>query len=151
MKRLALPKLFSFALVLIPLVADALEMPQPKLGLWEIRMQNSSDGAALTGKGVTQICRDAARERLEKTAEESGKKDCSKYELRKEGGKWIANTVCKIDGSTVSTLMTSEFNGEDAYRIDTHSTFDPPEDGHSRFRLVMAGKRLGPCKRSSSS
>ena len=136
-----------FAAVLpVPVVADALEMPQPKPGLWEIRMQNAFDGAALTAKGSTQMCRDTARARLEKMAEESSKKDCSKYEVRKEGGKWIANTVCKIDGSTVRSLITSEFNGENAYRVDTNSTFDSPEDGHSRFRMVMDGKWLGPCK-----
>lgn len=69
--------------------------------------------------------------------------DCSKYEVRKDGCKWIANTVCKIDASTVSTLTTSEFNGENAYRVDTNSTFDPPEDGNLRFRMVMDENGLG--------
>lgn len=146
MKPTTLLRLFFSALLLLPVVADALEMPQPKPGLWEIRMQNSFDGAALKAKDTTQICRNAARERLEKTAEESSRKECSKYELRREGGAWVANSVCKIDGSTVSALMTTEFNGENAYHVDTHSTFSPPEDGHSRFRMVMDGKWLGPCK-----
>ena len=54
-----------FAAVLrFAVVADALEMPQPKPGLWEISMQNSFDGAALIAKGATKIIRDAARARL---------------------------------------------------------------------------------------
>ena len=146
MKPSTLLKLFFSAPLLLPVGAHAVEMPYPKLGLWEIRMHNSFDGAALIAKGATQICRDAARERLEKTAEEASKKECSKYEVRKEGLKWIANSVCKIDGSTVSTLMTSEFNGETACHADTNSTFSPAEDGNSRFRMVMDGKWLGPCK-----
>ena len=146
MKPSILLKVFSSAVLLFPVFADALEMPQRKLGLWEMRVQNSYDGAALTAFPATQICLNAAFMEVAKMSEETDKKMCSKMEVRKDGNKWISNSVCKISGSTASYLTTSEFNGENAYHNDTNTTFDPPMDGHSRIHMIMDGKWLRPCK-----
>ena len=145
MKPSTLLKLFSSVFLLFSVVADALEIPQPKRGLWEIHMQNSYDGAA-PKVSTSQLCWDAAWEKRMKMAEESSKKDCSKSEVRKEGTKWISIAVCKIDGVTVSSQSTLEFNGENAYRKVTDSTFDPPMEGLARNHMVTDNKWLGPCK-----
>ena len=60
MKPSTLLKVFSCAVLLFPVVADALEMPQRKLGQWEIRMQMANDGAAPTAFPTTQVCLNAA-------------------------------------------------------------------------------------------
>ena len=60
MKRSTLLNLISSAVLLFPIVADALDMPQPKLGLWEMRTQNSYDGAPLTAVDTSQFCWDAS-------------------------------------------------------------------------------------------
>ena len=146
MKPLTLLKLFSFAVLLFPVVADALEQPQSKLGLWEIRQQMANGGTALTALPTTQVCLNAAFMEDAKMSEEMVKKMCSKNEVRKDGSKWITNSVCKIGGSTVSGLTTFEFNGENAYHIDINSTYDPPLGGSSRSHMVRDGKWLGPCK-----
>ena len=146
MKPSTLLKVFSCAFLLFPVVADALEMPQRKLGLWEIRMQMANDGAALTAFPATQVCLNAAFMEAAKMSEETDKKMCSKMEVRKDGNKWISNSVCKISGSTASYLTTTEFNGENAYHNDINTTFDPPMGGFSRSHMVMDGKWLGPCK-----
>ena len=147
MKPSILLKVFSSAFLLFPVVADALEMPQPKLGLWEMRVRSSYDGAAPEG-GVMPICLNAAAMERNRKAEETMKKDCTKssYEVRKEGSKWMYNSVCKVGSSTVTGQMTREFNGENAYQDVGNSTYDPPMDGHSRLRVVLDYKWLGPCK-----
>ena len=146
MKPSTLLKLFFSAVLLLPVVADALEMPQDKLGLWELRVQNSSDGGPLTVAGTMQYCLNAAAlETSRKTAEEKSK-NCSKNEVRKEGSKWIQSSVCKSGGSTVSGQSTTEFNGENAYHLDMNATYDPPLGGLSRSHTVRDGKWLGPCK-----
>ena len=48
-------RLLSSAAVLFPVVADPLEMPQPKAGLWELRVQNSHDGAPLKVAGTSVV------------------------------------------------------------------------------------------------
>ena len=146
MKPSILRKVFSSAVLLFPVVADALEMPQPKLGLWEIRVQMANDGAAPTALPTTQVCLNAAAMETAKMGEEMVKKMCSKMEVHKDGSKWITNSICKIGGSTVSGLTTTEFNGENAYHIDINSTYNPPMGGHSRDHMVRDGKWLGPCK-----
>ena len=145
MKSSTLLKLFSFAFLLFPLVADALEMPQPKAGLWEARAQTSANGAAplvMTGKA----CSDPAVEKARKAANESFIKTCSKYDVHKEGGKWILNSVCKMSGSTISAQVIYEPNGENAYQMVTDQSFNPPLAGRSHTRTVQDGKWLGPCK-----
>ena len=139
-------RLLSSAAVLFPVVADALEHPQSKLGMWEIRQQMANDGAALTALPTTQACLNAAFMEDAKMSEEMVRKMCSKNEVRKDGSKWITTSVCKIGGSTVSGLTTFEFNGENAYHIDINSTYDPPMGGSSRSHMVRDGRWLGPCK-----
>ena len=87
MKRSILLNLISSAVLLFPIVADALDMPQPKLGLWEMRTQNSYDGAPLTAMDTTQFCWDAAMLKNSRKMGEENKKNCSKSEVRKEGNK----------------------------------------------------------------
>ena len=140
-------KLLFPALLLSPLVADALEIPQVKPGLWELRIQSSTDGTALKPTGTTQICWDAATlaESARKVEAARNKQDCSKYEVRKDGARWIANGICKSGGSIVNGQMTREFFGDNAYRDENTSTYDPPSRGNSRRHMIVDGKWLGPC------
>lgn len=147
MKPSTVFKLFSGALLFSPLVADALEIPVQKVGLWEMRSQHSYDGAAVTQARTTQLCLAAAdMESAVKMTEEFAKKSCSKNEVRKEGGKWIGNGVCKAGGTIISTQTTREYSGENAYHDVIDVTYDPPLNGHSRSHTVMDGKWLGTCK-----
>ena len=114
MKPSSLLTLLSSASLFFPVVADALEMPSEKLGLWEIRMQNSSDGGPLTAPVTMQYCVNAALlESAKKSALEKSK-NCSKNEVRNEGSKWTQNSVCKVGSSTATGQMTREFDGDSA-------------------------------------
>lgn len=132
--------------MLFPIVADALDMPQPKLGLWEMRTQNSYDGAPLTAMDTTQFCWDAAMLEKSRKMGEENKKNCRKSEVRKEGNKWIINSVCKAGGIIIRTQSTHEINGENAYRDESNLTFAPPLTGYARSHLIVDNKWLGPCK-----
>ena len=104
MKLSRIHTLFSSAFLLFPVVADALEMPQPKAGLWELRVQNSHDGAPLKVASTSQLCLDAAAlESNRKTLEEASK-NCSKNEVCMDGSKWIMNSVCKISGTPTAVI-----------------------------------------------
>ena len=73
------------------------------------------------------------------------KQGCSKWEIRKEGAKWISNAICKSGGSTGTYQMTREFNGEKAYRDENTETYDPPLRWRSRTHRITDGKWLGSC------
>jgi hypothetical protein len=146
MKRSNLFTFFFSALLLFPVVVDALEVPLEKLGLWERRVQSSDDDGPLTALPTVQQCMDAEVLEITKKALEDMKKSCSKNELRKEGNKWIQNRVCKFGKTTMISQGTVEFNGENVSHNDTKDTYDPPMGGHSRRRMVIDSKWLGPCK-----
>ena len=150
MKPCILLTVSSFAALLFPAVAGALDIPLEKPGLWEIRMQNSSDGGPLTAPLTMQYCVNAAVLETAKKSAQERSKSCSKSEVRKEGSKWIHNSVCKVGSSTVTGQVTREFNGDSAYHDDTNGTYDPPlvlpMGGGSRSRQIKDAKWLGPCK-----
>ena len=150
MKPSTLFTLLSSAALLFPVVGDALEMPSEKLGLGEIRMQNSSDGGPLTAPLTMQYCVNAAILETAKKSAQERSKNCSKNEVRNEGSKWIQNSVCKVGSSTATGQITREFNGDSAYHEDANGTYDPPVvlpmGGGSRSRQVKDAKWLGPCK-----
>ena len=146
MKLAPLQRLLSSAVLLFPVVAGALEWPSEKLGLWEIRMQTSSDGGPLTAPITMQYCLNAALLATAKKSAQEKSKNCSKNEVRNEGSKWIHNSVCKVGSSTATAQMTREFNGDSAYHAEVISTYDPPSAGRTRTHMIRDGKWLGPCK-----
>ena len=147
MKPSILLTLLSSAVLLFPAVADALDIPSEKPGLWEIRAQNSSDGKAGGRDGTMQICMDTATMAQSKQlSDEYNRKNCSKNEIRKEGNKWIRSLVCNVGTSNVSTQQTFEFNGDSAYHAEVISTYDPPSAGRTRTHVIRDGKWLGACK-----
>ena len=139
--------LLSSALLLLPCVADALEFPSPKPGLWEIRAQNFSDGKTGDKDGTMQQCMDAATMAASKQMnDEYNKKNCSKNETRRDGNKWIRSLICKVGASTLNGQQTLEFNGDNAYHSEGISNYDPAFSGLTRKRLIVDAKWLGPCK-----
>lgn len=150
MKPSILLTLLSSTALLFPVVADALEIPSEKPGLWEIRMQNSSDGGPLTAPVTMQYCVNAAVLETAKKSAQERSKNCIKNDVRNEGSKWIQNSVCKVGSSTATAQITREFNGDGAYHDDVSGTYDPPlvlpMGGGSRTRQVKDAKWLGPCK-----
>ena len=106
--------------------AHAGDGPQRKPGLWESKIQ--TNGATL----ISQMCVDAATEAAMRSKTDGYmKQNCSRYEKREEGGKWITDSVCTFAGTQVTghTVTT----GDDA-AVHTVGT----TNADARW--------LGPCK-----
>ena len=107
-------------------VAAAVEPPQPKPGLWDIRMQHALDGTTDVKPTTMRPCLDASEQAQRRlTAANCAKKNCSKNETRREG-KWVT--------------------GDTAYHTESTSTFDPPKPDHPRSVTIRDGKWLGVCQ-----
>lgn len=149
---IGIPALLFPGLLLSAANAGAVEIPSSKPGLWEVRVQsrsNSKIGAASAQTFTMQSCvgmHAADEKKSREMMQEIARKSCSKNELRREGGKWIQSSVCKIVNSTMSGRMTLEFNGESTYHGEANMSYDPPLGGDSRKQMVIDGKWLGPCK-----
>src|SRR5262245_8342994 len=76
----------------------------------------------------------------------SEKQSCSKNEMRREGDKWVAESICKFNDSTAKTraVFTGQFDS--AYKADIKSTYEPPLHGMRESSAIIEARWLGVCK-----
>jgi hypothetical protein len=121
----------------------ASDFPKRKSGLWEIKISNS------TGKGAQalQQCIDEKTDDLMRNnMAPAQKQSCSKSDMRKEGDKWVAESMCKFDGSAVKTRAVFTGKFDSAYKADIKSTYEPPLRGMRESSAVIESKWLGSCQ-----
>lgn len=117
--------------------------PKRKAGLWEIKVLNPD----LPKPQTMQVCTD------EKTDDvmagfgaDTGKKTCSKESFRREGAKFIAESVCTVGGSTVTSRSEVTGDFSKAYRVETRTTYSPPMMGMTQSSSTLEASFVGPCK-----
>jgi hypothetical protein len=138
----------SFVLIALLLAGSAAfaaspDAPKRKSGLWEMKVSSPQ----MKGGHAMQQCVDQKSDDLMKQDRPGMEKmSCSKNSVRKDGDKIVGESVCKMDGSTVTTrsVITGQFDS--AYKADIKSTFDPPMHGMKESATVVEAKWLGPCK-----
>ena len=107
--------------------AHAVDAPKRKDGLWETTTQTGG------GTMVSQVCVDAASDaRNQATTDEYMKGNCSTYEVRRDGAKWISDSVCTFGGKKVVNHGVTTAIGDSAF--------------HTEGTTIADAKWLGPCK-----
>jgi len=99
--------IIAFLLVAIaPVSAEPpKDMPKRKPGLWEIKMSTAG------GEVLSQHCIDEKTDDLmQQRAQGMGNPECSKNSVRRDGSKVIAESECKLSGTTVATKAV--FSGD---------------------------------------
>lgn len=131
------------------------DMPKRKSGLWQMKM-TSTHGQG--GTFTMQQCIDQATDELmggqadsasmmmPKRNTSSSKQKCSTQDLRREGNKFVMDSVCQHGKTTATThaVMTGTFDS--SYRMESNTTFDPPLRGVRESTTVVEAEWLGPCK-----
>ena len=134
------------ALTLFSVGAQAIEVPQPKPGLWEQHVDLSSDGRSGNRSATARVCMDAGIMAQSKQINtDYNRKNCSRNETRQEGGQWTVDLVCKVGASTMSGHEVTRFIGDDAYHTESTVAYDPPFSGQSHKQVVTDAKWVGPC------
>ncbi len=128
--------------------AAALDLPKRKSGLWEMTMTHEGQQAqAGMPGGKMQMCIDEKIDDLAQQMGESAAREmCTKAEFRREGDRYVGNSVCKFNGTTATTRMvlTGRFDAE--YQADLDTRFEPPMNGRGQSRMTIKGRWVGPCK-----
>ena len=137
-----------FALLVVLFAAGAaaaasFDAPKRKSGLWEI---NILSGQAKGSHAMQQCIDEKTDDLMKKELGENQKPQCSKNEMRKEGDKIIAESVCKVQNSTATTRAVFTGRFDSAYKADIKSTYEPPMSGMKESSSVIEAKWLGPCK-----
>ena len=129
----------SFVLAVVP--AYAAELPKRKSGSWEI---STSQAGGPPGP-VAQMCIDATTDDFARQLA-AGALECSKQDLRREGGRYISDSVCKIGESVATSRIVISGDFETAYQADIEAKYAPPLMGMSEGRTTVSARWLGPCK-----
>ena len=119
--------------------AASSDAPQRKSGLWEMKMS----GGQMPGGMTMQQCVDQKSDDISKMQEP--KSNCTKNVVRREGDKIVAESVCKMQGTTATTRTVFTGKFDSAYKAEIRSTYDPPMHGMRESSSMMEAKWLGPC------
>lgn len=133
-----------FALMLVLTAAGAAlaaDAPKRKSGLWEIKFSS----AQAKGGQTIQQCVDQQSDDLMKNRMGPDKMSCSKNEMRKEGDRIVADSVCKVESSTATTHAVFTGRFDSAYKADIKSSYEPPLHGMRESSSVIEAKWLGAC------
>ena len=107
----------------------------------------TSSGGPGGGPMVSQHCIDAKTDDLmQQRTQGMGKQECSKNSVRREGGKTIAESVCKFGETTATTRAVFSGDFSSNYRGDIQSTYSPPMMGMKEAKQTLEAKWLGACK-----
>jgi hypothetical protein len=120
--------------------AAAADAPQRKSGLWEMKMS----GGQMPGGMTVQQCVDQKSDDISKMQEP--KSNCTKNVVRREGDKIVAESVCKMEGTTATTRTVFSGKFDSAYKGDIKSTYDPPLHGMREASSTIEAKWLGQCR-----
>ena len=130
----------AIVLAALPAAAAAAELPARKSGLWEIT--TTHDGA-LPGPPL-QTCVDARTDDLSRQLT-AGAVTCAKQDLRREGERYVAESVCLVGEATAITRTVFTGSFDDAYQAEIHARYAPPLLGVSEARATVQARRLGAC------
>ena len=132
----------------LALPAAAQDIPRRKSGLWETNMDNTS-ARAKSGRGMTvSQCVDSAKDDMSRQMgqEMAREHQCSQSNMRRTPGGIAFDSTCEFNGTKMksATSITGDFVA--SYRMEIHTTYDPPLAGRTEGTTTMEAKYLGACK-----
>lgn len=138
-------------LALLALPALAQEFPKLKPGLWEMQRTVDPPPPALNGRPMpaerTSMCLDDSVQRdMFAMANGAMQGACSKHDFTLTGNKMTGDVVCTMGNSTMRSKSLMVLDGNNAYRTDIDTTYDPPFMGHSHTKMTINARNVGPCK-----
>lgn len=129
--------------------ALALDLPQRKTGLWELKM--SFKGRNVPGQVIRQ-CIDAKTDKMMNSNFGGGpmKQSCKKREVTRSPGGFTVDSVCKFGGATTTShaVVSGDFNSGYTMQVTSTRHGGPPIPGmlSGTTHMTLSAKWLGPCR-----
>ena len=142
--RLALA--FSLALA-VPLATPATAEDYPKLraGQWETT--TTASGTPGAGQSKITMCTDEAiQKQMVSMGEDKRREMCTRSDVRRDGGNYIGDSVCRIGGSTMTSHSVMTILGDSGYKTVVSVKYDPPLMGMKESTTTIEGRNIGPCR-----
>jgi hypothetical protein len=146
-------RLASFAAALtVSLIASApalaLDLPQRKAGLWELKM--SFQGRNLPGQSIRQ-CIDAKTDKLmNSNFGGAAQQSCTQRRVSASPGGFTVDSVCKFGRATTTShaVVTGDFSSAYTMQVTSTRSGGPPMPGMpagGTSHMSIAATWLGPC------
>jgi hypothetical protein len=127
-----------------PLLADNVQMPIRKAGLWELTTQITGISKTAMPPMVMQQCTDESIDRqMNKMSTDAA--TCSKQEMTKSGNSYIGDSICTVGETTITSHSEAAGDFNSAYSVKTTAKSTggnmPPE-----MATTIDAKWLSACK-----
>jgi len=132
------------ALVAVSSGALGVELPKRKSGLWDIKVSRTGGNRP---PQAMQMCIDQKTDNMaQQLGENVARQACSKHDIRREGNKVVADSVCKIGESTATSRVVFSGDFERSYRGEIRTRYEPPLMGRTEGLTVIEARWIGACK-----
>ena len=125
--------------------ASAVEMPTRKAGLWEIKMART--GGPLPEMTMQHCTDETTDKQMTSTFQPMSKEVCSRNDTVKTGTGYTTDSVCTINGMSITSHadITGDFNSAYTVKVTSHSQGGAA--GASRDSgMTLEAKWIGACK-----
>jgi hypothetical protein len=131
----------------LALPAAAQDIPKRKSGLWEINMDSAGSRGKTGRMAMITQCVDSARDDMGRQMGQEMAKEhkCSQTNMQKTSGGISFDSTCEFNGTKMKskTAITGDFTS--SYKVEIHTSYDPPIAGRSEGTTSMEAKYLGAC------
>lgn len=122
-------------------IAQGVDLPKRRSGIWEVTTGPAGGPAGPSA----QLCIDEKTDDLAKQLA-AGSIFCSKMDVRREGDRYVADSVCRIGDSTATSRTVFSGSFQTGYTADIQAKYNPPLMGMSEGYSTITARWLGPCK-----
>ena len=136
---------FGAAALLSPIgMANAVDLPEQKEGLWSSHMQSTDSPGNNKTEQTSTICRNHAYDQYVLSLTK-GMKGCTEVNESFQGGKYSVEMHCAVGGTVIDSKGTTTFQGDTAAHAESHATYTPAMGGVSETTIIMDQKYVGSC------
>jgi len=136
---------FAAAALLLPIgIANAVDPPELKEGLWSNHRQTIDSPGNQKTEQTSTVCRNHAYDQYVRSLTK-GMKGCTSVNESLQGGKYVQEMHCVAAGTTIDSKGTSTFENDTAAHSESHSTYTPAMGGVSETAMIMDSKYVGSC------
>lgn len=133
------------AVLLLPIgIANAVNPPEQKEGLWSIHRQSIDNPGNKKSESTSTICRSHAYDEHARSLAKNVK-GCTTISESFQGGKYSVELHCVEAGTVVESKGTTTFQGDTSAHSETHATYTPALGGISEMTMIMDQKHVGSC------
>jgi hypothetical protein len=134
----------AFGVVVLIGLAQAIDYPQMKEGLWSITMQIINNPGNVKTRGTQKLCRshaydDYARSLAKNTA------GCKTVSENVSGGTYTIELECLQKGTTLKSKTVATLQGDSSVHSEGHTTYSPALRGVSEMTMMQDQKYVGSC------